>query len=198
MTFKELLNRHPWAAVKYRLLELYPDEADSIDAYALVYDALILLSPRPSDMHLIVEEVFRPGLDDQPFVDVSGCNGTLQKDLKEFEHFGVPADSECANAEVSYAIEFTPWEEWLGMEVDPATLEAFDEVAIIAHCLWEMTFAGFDQETIQQKVDELRETAAEIRGMTMAERRERCRPFDALDLGEEPADGDAREGKALE
>jgi len=40
MTFKELINRHPWPGVKYRLLELYPDEADRIDDYSLVYDTL--------------------------------------------------------------------------------------------------------------------------------------------------------------
>ena len=44
------------------------------------------------------------------------------------------------NSEVSYGIEFTPWEEWLGMTIEPASLEAFDEVAILAHCLWERTW----------------------------------------------------------
>lgn len=195
MTLKELINRHPWAAVKYRLMELYPGEAYRIDAYASVHETLISLTPHPTTMRIIVEEVFRPGLDDEPYVNVSGRNGTLQKELKEFEHFGVSADSEFANSEVSYAIEYTPWEEWLGMEIEPATLEAIDEVGVLAHCLWEMTFAGFDQEDIQPQIRGLQETVDEIKDMTEEERKERLRPFNFGDLEEELGGGDDQRGE---
>ena len=50
MTFKDLINRHTWPGVKYRFLETYPDEADCIDAYADVYELLILLTPVETSM----------------------------------------------------------------------------------------------------------------------------------------------------
>lgn len=45
-----------------------------------------------------------------------------------------------------------------------------------------MTFAGFDQEDIQQQIHGLRETVQEIKNMTEEERKERLRPFDFGDL----------------
>lgn len=198
MTFKELINRHPWAGVKYQLMELYPGEAYRIDAYAEVYETLVSLSPHPTDMRIVVKEVFDPEFDDKPHVDVSGCNGSLQKEQEEFAQSGRSPDSEFANSEVCYAIEFTPWEEWLGMAIEPATLAAFDEVGVIAHCLWEMTFAGFDQEDIQQQIRGLRETVDEIKDMTEEERKERLRPFDFGDLEEESGGGDDQRGESRE
>jgi len=41
------------------------------------------------------------------------------------------------------------------MEVDPETLQQLDEVDILVHCLWEMTFCGFEQETIQQEYKQI-------------------------------------------
>ena len=56
MTFKDLINRHTWPGVKYRFLETYPDETDCIDAYADVYERLILLTPVETSMRLSVTE----------------------------------------------------------------------------------------------------------------------------------------------
>jgi len=51
-------------------------------------------------------------------------------------------DDERGNEEASFGIEFTDWAEWLGMEIDPQTADRYPELAIIGHCLWEMTFVG--------------------------------------------------------
>ncbi len=59
------------------------------------------------------------------------------------------------NEPVSYAIEFTDWAEWLGMEVDPTTLASYEELEILSHCLWEMTFMGYTPEAIQQAREQL-------------------------------------------
>ena len=189
MTFKDLLNRHPWAAVKYRLMELYPGEAYRVDAYAEVYDTLVSLSPCATDMRIVLEEACQPESDEKPYVDVSGCNSTLRKEQEEFARYGGDPDSEIANSEVSYGIEFTPWEEWLGMTIEPASLEAFDEAAILAHCLWEMTFFGFDQGVIQAQLRELQKTVDELKNMTDEECKERLHPLDLRDLEDTPGDG---------
>ena len=161
MTLKDLINRHHWAGVKYHLLEAYPDEAEQIDAYDLVYEALIRQSPEVGARRIVLEE--RLGIDDRTYIDVSGRDGTLHKELDEFQYFKDVPDSDVANSEVSYALEFSPWAEWLGMEIDPATLAEFSEEAIIAHCMWEMTFVDFDETSIQESLDDLKATVEEIK-----------------------------------
>ena len=149
MTFEDLINRHTWPGVKYRFLETYPDEADCIDAYADVYERLILLTPVETSMRLSVTE--KVGDDGRIWGDVSGLDGTRWKDQDENSRMPGLAGED----EVSWAIEFCPWEEWLGMEIDPETLQQLDEVDILVHCLWEMTFCGFEQETIQQEYKQI-------------------------------------------
>jgi len=49
----------------------------------------------------------------------------------------------------SYAIEFRPWAEWLDMDIDEETLSNYLESEIIVHCIWEMTFCGYDNDDVQ-------------------------------------------------
>lgn len=54
----------------------------------------------------------------------------------------------------TYGLSFMPWDEWLGGEV---VNNAFlDEVSLLAECLWEMTFHGFDNEEVQERANELK------------------------------------------
>ncbi len=61
-----------------------------------------------------------------------------------------------------YAIEFRPWEDWLGMEIDPETLKTISSLDIICHCLWEMTFIGYEQDEIQKQWQEILRTKNEV------------------------------------
>ena len=83
--------------------------------------------------------------DDIDYVDVSG-------------YYTDPADrnDEYSN---SLGIEFTPWEEWLTMPIDEKSLKEFSQLELITHCLYEITFVGFDQEEIQEELDKLNEIA---------------------------------------
>jgi len=50
-----------------------------------------------------------------------------------------------------YALDYLPWSEMLGMKIEKQTLTALKSHEILAHCMWEMTFWGFDEETIQER-----------------------------------------------
>lgn len=50
-----------------------------------------------------------------------------------------------------WGLDFTPWAEWLGMEVHPETQDKYSPAEIVAHCLWEMTWNGFTEEQINEK-----------------------------------------------
>ena len=43
------------------------------------------------------------------------------------------------------------------MEIDSKTLKKYSKPSIIANCIYEMTFFGFDQKKIKKNMDELLE-----------------------------------------
>lgn len=45
-----------------------------------------------------------------------------------------------------YGLEACSFESWLSFYIDQETLDRFTNPNIIAHCLWEMTFFGFEQK----------------------------------------------------
>ena len=135
MNLKELVYRTNWCDVKASLINAYPDAERSIEGYELVFSTLSSLIPQKTNMRIFIESVFREGIDKQPFVDVSGKNGTLNRNLSDFQHLGKSQDSEYANSEASFALEMVPWEEWLDMEIDSASQQDYSGSEILAHCL---------------------------------------------------------------
>jgi hypothetical protein len=122
------------------LLRLYPDQETSLPGYERVYWTLLSASPVDTTMRLMIEYVPK---DDEfgGYWDVSA------QDLEDLEF---------------YAIEFRPWEDWLGMEIDPETLKTISSLDIICHCLWEMTFIGYEQDEIQKQWQEILRTKNEV------------------------------------
>jgi hypothetical protein len=129
-----------YEAVADRLVELYPDMKNSREGYLDVMKNLQKLKATPTRMKIEVAEV-EDWFDKSKYVNVSGI---------------MPGE------DMGYAIEYTRWEEWLSMEITKESLKEFSELDIYCHCLWEMTWSGFSQEPIQEKINSLMETVAEI------------------------------------
>jgi len=53
-----------------------------------------------------------------------------------------------------YSLTTTPWNCWLGMEVDDNTLKNMSVPDIIGNCIYEMTWWGYDEETIRKNIEE--------------------------------------------
>lgn len=71
----------------------------------------------------------------------------FEEDGYYFDVYGVyPGDSE------HYALEFTPWEEWLSYQVLEKSMYLYGPVAVVAHALYELTFFGFSIEDTRRKV----------------------------------------------
>ncbi|WP_027624528.1 DUF6557 family protein [Clostridium lundense] len=51
-------------------------------------------------------------------------------------------DNECS----LYALDACSFESWLGFYIGEETFGRFTKPNIIAHCIWEMTFFGFEQK----------------------------------------------------
>jgi hypothetical protein len=139
MNFKKLIQTNSWLSVATILLKLYPDEEKNISGYKQVFEKLLFMNPDDSEISIVVTHQ-KDDLDGEHYVDVSG---KYNKPISEEEKF-------------SQAIEFTAWSKWLGMEISQDSLLHFSELEIISHCLHEMTFVGFDEEEIQEKLNSLK------------------------------------------
>jgi len=166
MGLKELLLSTDWDEVKQSLLRSYPDSRRTIDKLQRVFERLLSLEGGETKTRLCFAEVMREGINEEPYIEVFGKDGTLNRDLPDFPYFSETARRDFANLEASFALELVPWEEWLGMELDPSTSQEYSASDLIAHCLWEMTFFGFDQATIEAQRKEINRRAKELESMS--------------------------------
>lgn len=165
MIFKELLEQMQtgmgWYGITEHLLKIYPDQQKNADAY-LTATAEMLIIPLgdPEGFSLHVEMVTEPGdFDDEdfkPWGHVFGKNGKTNLDIsKESGHpvweDPTPEQLEWLGKEAAWAIELSPWEELLAMEV-VTDLPLPDA---LAHILWEITFFGYSNDDVKGKNSEI-------------------------------------------
>ena len=153
MDFKSLVQQHSWLSIEAILFDLYPDEEKNSSGYRAVYEKLILMTAATSQMSIVVKNC-KDDFDGEEYVDVSGIHQHPQSEEENY----------------SYAIEFTPWKEWLGMEIHPDSFAHFSELEIIAHCLHEMTFVGFEEEDIQEELQRIDQITEDSKNMTDEEK----------------------------
>lgn len=150
------------------LLSLYPDQQDLIEEYKRVYESLQVLEPLNSELLIVLTEYERERMEENEtsstYVDVSG--------RKLFPEIN-------SNSE-SYAIEFVKWEKWLGMELASETIANFSELEIISHCLYEMTFCGYEQEEIQEQFDSINKIVDDYKNLTKEEKMEQTISLEEL------------------
>lgn len=177
MKLAEVVEKVSWAETKACLLWNYADSKEAMAGYEMVFRNLGKLKLTSTSMRIVIRETFREGLDEEPFTEVVGKDGTLNKELEDFKYLNKSEDSDYANSEAEYALEFHAWEAWLGMEVDSTTYQKYSCPEILAHCLWEMTFMGFNQDAMREGKQELERRAAELKSMTEEEREEKLIPL---------------------
>jgi len=137
---KEIINNHKWPEVEKKFLKLYSDQKRNILGYKKVFFALQKMKPAKPDVELKLD-FCKDKDEEKPYVHVSGYK---------------------ARARFKYwAIEFMPWNQWLGMNIESETEFSFSELEIISHALWEMTFCGYDEKKIQGEMKEIKRRADE-------------------------------------
>jgi len=165
MKLNDLINSNFWLSVKIVLLQLYPNEKKNISAYEQIFNDLKFMEPVAGDISIVLSNE-HDDFDKSEYVDVSGRENNPKENSNELTD--------------SLAIEFTPWNEWLGMDIDKDTLQDFTELEIIAHCLYEMTFIGFEEEEIQEKMSNMKREMEDYNNMTEEEKRKSTTSFDDL------------------
>jgi hypothetical protein len=67
------------------------------------------------------------------------------------------------------SLSFTPWKEWLGMRISPGVFENYTGQEILCHCLWEMTFYGYNEKEIQKVISEIESASFEAKRYASAD-----------------------------
>lgn len=145
MKLKEYIKGADFESIWKHFIKWYPDQINSREGYEKVWKELHSLEPindlTHTNMRIVVAYVpAEPEFDAEEWYDVSGHS-----------------DEEDCN----WALEYTEWEKWLDFEIDSETYNKFDKEFVIAHVLWEMTWSGFDQKTIQERGNEIKLDADE-------------------------------------
>ena len=165
MTFADIIKSQSWLSVKMTLERLFLDESEYWDNYEKVFYELQTMPVKESKVTIHVSWV-HDDYDNTDYVDVSG-------------YYTNPADRTDKYSN-SLAIEFTPWQEWLGMPIDMETMDKFSELEIVAHCLNEMTYAGFEQEDIQAEIDRVKQIADDYDKMLPEEKMKNTYTWDEV------------------
>ena len=123
MKLYQILENTNWLAVWERFTALYPMQIGAKANCSEVYNEMKSKTPASSQTTIVFVEnnhLLRNGV--SASVDIIGK---------------LPSN------DFDYAIEFSPWEEWLGMEVDAGTLMRYSHDDILAHCIFGMSGVGY-------------------------------------------------------
>lgn len=180
MTLFELIKSNAWLSVKFTIGKLFPDQHEFADDYEKMFQQLKEMQPKASDITIDIETI-HDTYDDTYYVDVSGYYTNPAKRNDEISN--------------SLAIEFVPWAEWLGMPIDKNSLKNFNELEIIAHCLNEMSYSGFEQEEIQSQFNQIKNIKNEYDNLSPDEKKSRTYTLDEVKLKFGFADSDEVQDK---
>lgn len=125
-----------------RLLQIYPDQKKSKSGYEKVIKELRTTKPVRTAMEIEVTKVKDPLEPHEEYTDISGSK---------------------PKTKMSYSLEFLPWNKWLGMKIAKVSLLHYNYLDIVAYCLWEMTWMGFDQDKIATELKDLVDVGKKIK-----------------------------------
>lgn len=136
--FSQLLHYANFDIVFETLLRWYPDQKENKEGYEKVFNYLLTLKPKPHKIGDLYISVKKWEEDGKTGLDVTGIDIRYPEDKRP-----------------SYAIEFMPWIDWISMFIVKKTLENISIHLLVAACLYEMTWFGFEERDIQSTKDKM-------------------------------------------
>ncbi len=139
MTLKEIVTQNKKEEILEALYSMYPECKEQDEAYSSVLAFVESVVSYPFD-----EFVIRFGLVD-PASDTD-----YEAGVDEEAYISISGYSEKENLE--FALGFTRWEEWANAPIELEADLNIEPLDVAALCVYEMTFYGFDQETISEEL----------------------------------------------
>ena len=155
LLFRHLIKKYSFKDITDRFVELYTEQVDSLEGYEHTYNSLLKKKKyKRTDMEICINFVI-----DQHDVERGGYWDVCGKDLNQINKKGN-----------RWALDFCNHSEWLNFEISKKLLLNMKEVDIICHCLWEMTFMGFDEKDIRKEKRKLDKLCKEAKDSTLVTR----------------------------
>lgn len=151
MNLHSVIKETTWDEVKTQML-FYCDE-EMLPLFSKVYNEL-----QNATVIINKEELIRIKIE---FI----------KEENSYDVFGIKE-----NDNHIYALSLSLWGEWLGYEIEEDTILSVPYHDIVAHCLWEMTYYGINEEEVIMRRDELLESSKKIENKMYIEESTTC-PF---------------------
>ena len=162
MKLSDLIHQNNWLSIEMTFRKLFQSNEDDINAHKEAFGKLLLLPVESSDIQIEIRHIKD---DEEEYFEVCGIEKIKDNGEEKTENL---------------AIEFTPWSEWLGMQISKVTEKNYNELEIISHCLYEMTYAGFTEEEIQNEFSKFKSTVEEYENMTEDEKNKNTISLDEL------------------
>lgn len=140
MILQKLFKQVNWTCIWNRMLELYPDAKSNDLEYFSSFNKCIRMTPVSNPMRIVLEII-------DGDIEVGGKDGSV---------------NQTTGKEERYALDFTSWDKWMGMEIDAYTRKSFIPVDIVVHCLIEMTFISFDEAEITLELESIKDDIKKI------------------------------------
>ena len=133
----DLLKEVSFDPVFYKLCHWFNDQEGSRNGYESVFNKLVLMNPKKHRL-------------DDLFIEIH-----IVKENDGSEWLNVSGVSVLGSDTSSYGIEFNPWRDWVSSFITQKTLDTLDKEDIVAACLYEMTFFGFEEQRVQDEKNKI-------------------------------------------
>ncbi len=140
MTLKKLMKNVKNEQILDELLMAYPECITEKHLYDEVLTYLGNVEEKPFDEFVIAIALIDPSMDDG-----------YEEDIDEEAYLSISGYSE--KEDLHFALGFTRWEEWVNAKIDIQDGLEVNPAELVAICLYEMTFYGFDQEDIKAELE---------------------------------------------
>jgi hypothetical protein len=134
ITFGELLEKYPNNEILATLFKEYPEQEENLFGYIEALSELRSLEPQTPDYVISITSF---SADDDPLSEIDWV------DVSGVKH----------NDSTNYAIEYEPFERWLGAPISEQSFIDFDEPQVLAHCMFEITWSGYSNAERQEQLD---------------------------------------------
>lgn len=152
LTLKELLHvvmdAGTLSKVAARIHEIYYSDTDDFEELLYVYTAVVRDLLELTSTAIAADDLkirIRKQID-----DLDPDNITKYTDVCLYD----------SHLDEIYAIDMTPWSELLDMYIDDTV--DLDMHEVLAHILWEITFYGYNEDTIEEQKQELKDMSDRI------------------------------------
>ncbi len=143
MTLKNYIEKNDSDLILDALEDMYPETKSQRFAFDEVIEYI-----RKTPTAIFDEFVINIGL-----IDPSNDSDAFEEGVDEEAYLSISGYS--AKEDLHFALGFCKWEEWANAEIIIEDDLMLAEEELVALCIYEMTFYGFDQESILKELNDL-------------------------------------------